>query len=183
MDISGWSLMAVTFGGARCCCCVGWVSSVLGEGPFSAGVGTGSCTVAVGFGAGVAVLLGRLKMSVTVRAMVLSQSEAVWSSREAVLAGGSCCTVEVEDVAGWRRLAGAGLDVFDDRRFLGFFGAKVAKSQVIVTASFVGLDGRLYGRRYSSTDIGYSVRIDKQVYSRNENKMMFRFQELMSKSQ
>ena len=51
---------------------------------------------------------------------------------------GSCWVAGDEDVAGWRRLAGSGLAVFVDRRYLGFFGAEVAKSQVIVTASFVG---------------------------------------------
>ena len=70
MDVSGWSLMAVTVGETRRCCCGGRVSSALGEGAdrFSAaaGLGSGSCTVAVGCEAGVAVLLGRLKMSVAV---------------------------------------------------------------------------------------------------------------------
>ena len=70
VDVSDWSLMAVTVGETWRCCCVGWVSSASGEGAgrFSAGagLGSGSCTVAVGCGAGVAVLLGGLKMSVAV---------------------------------------------------------------------------------------------------------------------
>ena len=151
VDTSGWSLMAVTVGETRRGCCVGRVSSAAGEGAgrFSAGagLGSGSCTVAVGCGAGVAVLLGRLKMSVAVGGdgIVAVRGGVVWrrgcSGRigcSGCLAGGSCWTEEVEDAAGWRRLAGSGLAVFVDRRFLGFFGAEVAKSQVIVTASFVG---------------------------------------------
>ena len=62
VDVSGWSLMAVTVGETRRGCCVGRFLSASGEGAgrFSAGagLGSGSCTVAVGCGAGVAVLLG-----------------------------------------------------------------------------------------------------------------------------
>ena len=151
VDVSSWSMMAVTVGGTRCCCCVGRVSSALGAGAgcFSAGagLGSGSCTVAVGCGAGVAVLLGRLKMSVAVGGggivavrggVVWRRGCSGWIGCSGFLTGGSCWTEEVEDVAGWHRLAGSSLAVFVDRRFLGFFGAEVAKSQVTVTASFVG---------------------------------------------
>ena len=94
-----------------------------------------------------AVLLGRLKMSVAVGGdgivavgggVVWRRGCSGWIGCSGCLTGGSCWTEEVEDVASWRRLAGSGLAVFVDRRFLGFFGAEVAKSQVIVTASFVG---------------------------------------------
>ena len=61
-----------------------------------------------------------------------------WIGCSGCVTGGSCWIVEVEDVEGWRRLVGSGLAVFVDRRFLGFLGVEVAKSQVIVTASFVG---------------------------------------------
>ena len=144
VDVSGWSLMAVTVGETRRCC-VGRVSSASGEGAgrFSAGagLGSGSCTVAVGCGAGVAVLLGRLKMSVAVGGDGIAVGGGVvwwrgcsgWIGCSGCLTEGSCWSEEVEDVAGWRRLAGS-----VDRRFLGFFGAEVAKSHVIVTASFVG---------------------------------------------
>ena len=145
IDVSGWSLMAVTVGETRRCCCVCRASSASGEGAgrFSAGagLGSGSCTVAVGCGAGVAVLVGWLKTSVAVRGDGIGAvgGGVVWQrGYSGCLTGGSCWIEEVEDVAGWRRLAGSGLAVFVDRRFLGFFGNEVAKSQVIVTASFVG---------------------------------------------
>ena len=43
-----------------------------------------------------------------------------WIGCLGCLTGGSCWIVEVEDVSGWRRLAGSGLAVFVDCRFLGF---------------------------------------------------------------
>ena len=151
VDVSGWSLMAVTVGKTRRCCCVDRASSASGEGAgrssAGAGLSSGSCTVAVGCEAGVAVLAGRLKTSVAVGGdgivavgggVVWRRGCSGWRGCSSCLTGGSCWTIEVEDFADWRRFAGSGLAVFADRRFLGFFGAEVAKSQVIVTASYVG---------------------------------------------
>ena len=87
-----------------------------------------------------AVFSCRLKVSVAVggAGIVAVGGGVVWRrGYSGCLDGGGCLSVEVEDVAGWRRLAGSGLAVFDECRFLGFFGADVAKSRVIVTARYV----------------------------------------------